>query len=182
MDIYGKLKNRIQKMCQTPGDSALILAKVKNVDGQTCTVTIDDLELADVRLRAVVNDEESGILVTPTVGSFVMITDLSNGDKRDWAVVMYSEIDKVEFNGGKKDGLININDLTDKLNNLVDEVNDLKDKFNAHTHSCTLSVSTSGGPTAQTGSATGTSDAPCSTASAATKFDKSDYEDDKITH
>lgn len=171
MDIYGKLKNRIQKMCQTPGDSALILAKVKNVDGQTCTVTIDDLELADVRLRAVVNDEESGTLVTPTVGSFVMITDLSNGDKRDWAVVMYSEIDKVEFNGGKKDGLININDLTDKLNNLVDEVNDLKDKFNGHVHQGTgyAGAAISIQPTT-------------STASAATKFDKSDYEDDKITH
>ena len=158
-------------MCQTPGDSALILAKVKNVDGQTCTVTIDDLELADVRLRAVVNDEESGILVTPADGSFVMITDLSNGDKRDWAVVMYSEIDKVEFNGGKKDGLININDLTDKLNNLVDEVNDLKDKFNGHVHQGTgyAGAALSIQPTT-------------STASAATKFDKSDYEDDKITH
>lgn len=43
-------------MCQSPDTSALILAKVKNVDGQTCTVTIGELELADVRLRAVVND------------------------------------------------------------------------------------------------------------------------------
>ena len=159
-------------MCQTPSDSALILAKVKKVDGQTCTVTIDDLELSDVRLRAVVNDEESGILVTPTVGSFVMITDLSNGDKRDWAVVMYSEIDKVEFNGGKKDGLININDLTNKLNNLVDEVNSLKAKFNTHTHTVTTTA-----PAGEWITKTTTS-----TASDATKFNKSDYEDDKITH
>lgn len=172
MDIYTLLKQRIQNLCQSPADSALILAKVKNVDGQTCTVIIGELELSDVRLRAVVNDEESGILVTPTVGSFVMITDLSNGDKRDWAVVMYSEIDKVEFNGGKKDGLININDLTDKLNNLVDEVNDLKGKFNAHTHTVTTSA-----PAGEW-----TSKPTTSTASDATKFNKSDYEDDKITH
>ena len=171
MDTYGKIKHILQKMCQTPGDSALILAKVKKVDGQTCTVTIDELELADVRLRAVVNDEDSGILVTPTVGSFVMITDLSNGDKRDWAVVMYSEVDKVEFNGGKKDGLININDLTDKLNKLVDEVNALKDKFNGHVHTGT---GYNGAPL--------TINATTDQASAATKFDKSDYEDDKITH
>lgn len=172
MDIYGKLKNRIQNLCQTPSDSALILAKVKNVDGKTCTVTIDELELSDVRLRAVVNDEESGIVITPTVGSFVMITDLSNGDKRDWAVVMYSEIDKVEFNGGKKDGLININDLTNKLNNLVDEVNSLKAKFNTHTHTVTTTA-----PAGEWITKTTTS-----TASDATKFNKSDYEDDKITH
>lgn len=183
MDTYGKIKQRLQELCQSGGTpSAFVLAKVKKVDGQTCSVLIGDLELADVRLRAVVNQEESGILITPKEGSFVMITDLSNGRMSDWAVAMYSEVDKVEFNSGKNDGLININDLTDKLNKLVDEVNNLKDKFNGHTHSCDLSVSTTGGPTAQSGYAQGNSSTPSDTASAATKFDKSDYEDDKITH
>ena len=174
MDIYGKLKNRIQKMCQTPSDSALILAKVKNVDGQTCTVTIDDLELADVRLRAVVNDEESGIVITPTVGSFVMITDLSNGDKRDWAVVMYSEIDKIEINGGKNGGLIKIEDLVSRLNAIEDDINNLKTALSSWV------------PTAQDGGAalkkTLTIPGTGWATKQLTKTKTSDLEDDKITH
>lgn len=154
--------------------SALVLARIKEVNGATCSVLIDDLALSDVRLRAVINNQETGMVITPAVGSYVMITDLSNGNKRDWAVLMYSEIDKVEFNSGKNEGLIKIKDLTDKLNQLVDEVNALKDMFNSHTHS----VSTTGTPTAQEGTA-----APVvSKANAATKFNRSDYEDDHITH
>lgn len=96
--------------------SALVLGRVKEVNGATCSVLIDDLALSDVRLRAVINNQETGMVITPAVGSYVMITDLSNGNKRDWAVLMYSEIDKVEFNSGKNEGLIKIKDLTDKLN------------------------------------------------------------------
>lgn len=177
MDTYGKIKQRLQELCQSGGTpSAFVLAKVKKVDGKTCSVLIGDLELADVRLRAVVNQEESGILITPKEGSFVMITDLSNGRMSDWAVAMYSEVDKVEFNSGKNDGLININDLTDKLNKLVDEVNNLKDKFNGHTHIVSGTVDI---PAA---TCSGNAAAIMDQASAATKFDKSDYEDDKITH
>lgn len=170
MDIYTLLKNRIQNLCQTPADSALILAKVKKVDGQTCVVTIGELELSDVRLRAVVNDEESGILVTPTIGSFVMITDLSNGDKRDWAVVMYSEIDKVEFNRGKNGGLINIEDLVSHINTIEDDINNLKTAMSGWT------------PTPQDGGAALKTAVTTWATQQITKTKKSDIEDDKITH
>lgn len=173
MDIFGKIHKQIAEMGANES-SALVLARVKEVNGATCSVLIDDLALSDVRLRAVINNQETGMVITPAVGSYVMITDLSNGNKRDWAVLMYSEIDKVEFNSGNNEGLIKIKDLTDKLNQLVDEVNALKDMFNNHTHS----VSTTGTPTAQEGTA-----APVvSKANAATKFNRSDYEDDHITH
>ena len=157
-------------MCQSTDASALVLAKVKNVDGQTCTVTIDELELADVRLRAVVNDEDSGILVTPKVGSFVMITDLSNGDKRDWAVVMYSEVDKVEFNGGQNGGLINIKDLVSHINTIEEDLNNLKTAMSGWT------------PVAQDGGAALKGAISAWTGQSITKTKKSDIEDDKITH
>lgn len=161
-------------MCQTPSDSALILAKVKNVDGKTCTVTIDELELADVRLRAVVNDEESGIVITPTVGSFVMITDLSNGDKRDWAVVMYSEIDKIEINGGKNGGLIKIEDLVSRLNAIEDDINNLKTALSSW-----VPIAQDGGAALKTTlTIPGTGWATKQLA----KTKTSDLEDDKITH
>ena len=157
-------------MCQSKL-SALILAEVKQVDGTTCTVTIDGLELREVRLRAVVNDEESGIVVTPKVGSMVMISDLSNGNMNDWAVMMYSEIETIAINGGKNKGLINIEDLTDKLNALVDWCEN-------HTHSGVITA-VSGGSGAPAVGTNGNTGKPIT---APNTFNQSDYEDDKITH
>lgn len=157
-------------MCQSKL-SALILAEVKQVDGTTCTVIIDELELREVRLRAVVNDEESGIVVTPKVGSMVMISDLSNGNMNDWAVMMYSEIETIAINGGKNKGLINIEDLTDKLNALVDWCEN-------HTHSGVITA-VSGGSGAPAVGTNGNTGKPIT---APNTFNQSDYEDDKITH
>ena len=157
-------------MCQSKL-SALILAEVKQVDGTTCTVIIDELELREVRLRAVVNDEESGIVVTPKVGSMVMISDLSNGNMNDWAVMMYSEIETIAINGGKNKGLINIEDLTDKLNALVDWCEN-------HTHSGVITA-VSGGSGAPAVGTPGNTGKPIT---APNTFNQSDYEDDKITH
>lgn len=170
MDIYSKLKDKLQNVCQVREPSALILAKVSRVDGQTCDVIIDDLELSDVRLRAVVNDEQSGILVTPTVGSFVMITDLSNGDKRDWAVVMYSQIDKIEINSGKNGGLINIKDLITQLNTIQDDINNLKNAITAWT------------PAPQDGGAALKTATSQWAAQQINKTKQADIEDTKITH
>lgn len=169
-NVYSDIKKKLQELCQKQ-TSALILAEVKKVDGTTCTVAIDDLELSDVRLRAVVNEEESGIVVSPKVGSMVMITDLSHGNMRDWAVIMYSEIDNITINGGKNNGMINIQDLTDKLNALVDWCKN-------HTHDGVITA-VSGGSGAPATGTPGNTGKPITTPN---EFDKSDYEDDKITH
>ena len=83
--------------------------------------------MVDVRLRSVVNNDASYILLTPKNDSFVMVTDLSNGRKNDWAVVMYSELEKIEIKIGQmeislsgekisvKKGSINLFDLLDGL-------------------------------------------------------------------
>lgn len=169
-NVYSDIKKKLQELCQKQ-TSALILAEVKKVDGTTCTVAIDDLELSDVRLRAVVNEEESGIVVSPKVGSMVMITDLSHGNMRDWAVIMYSEIDNITINGGKNNGMINIQDLTDKLNALVDWCKN-------HTHDGVITAVSGGSGLPATGTP-GNTGKPITTPN---EFDKSDYEDDKITH
>lgn len=169
-NVYSEIKDKLQKLCQS-NVSALILAKVKQVDNTTCTVVIDDLELSDVRLRAVVNKEESGVVVTPKVGSMVMITDLSHGKMRDWAVIMYSEIDNISINGGKNNGIINIQELTDKLNDLVDWCKN-------HTHDGVITA-VSGGSGAPATGTPGNTGKPLTTPN---EFDKSDYEDEKITH
>lgn len=75
----------------------------------------------------------------------------------------------VVLNGGDNGGLVNIEQLTAKLNNLVKELEQVKLQINTHTHNCTAPGTPSGPPTnpiTQT----------------ITQFDSSDYEDDKALH
>lgn len=163
MDNLSSIKESIRKIVGGKVFPAFT-AKVDGVDGETCSVSIDGVTLTDVRLRAVVNSEDSKILVTPKVGSYVLLTDLSGGKFTDLAVINYSEVDKIEItatdkiviNGGDNKGLVKIDKLTEKLNDLVE-------KFNAHTHTVPNGTSS-----------------PTSTPASA--FNKSDYEDTKITH
>lgn len=144
MGVYEEIK---QKLCQLTGadiDRGLFTAEVTKVSGDTCSVRYGDLVFEDVRLRVIAEDSNnSRMLLTPKVGSCVLVADLSDGDKRDFAVVMLSEVEKVEltadvmFNGGSNGGLVKIQELTDKLNGLID-------KFNNHTHSGVI-IAVSGG-------------------------------------
>ena len=80
MDIYSDIKNKLQKICQPQGLRLYFAEIVSIQDDTTCTVKLeDDLQLSDVRLRSVVNSEESGIVITPAVGSVVLVADLSGG-------------------------------------------------------------------------------------------------------
>lgn len=162
MDPLSEIKESIKKMTSKGGAGIVFTAKVKSVDGETCTVELEGLTLTDVRLRAVVNGENSKILVTPKTDSYVLVVDLA-GDLSQLAVVGYSEVEKIEvdtdkiiFNGGNNKGLIKIDKLTQKLNDLVTAIA-------THTHPAP-------------GGATGvpTSRIP--------NFIQSDYEDTKITH
>lgn len=119
-----------------------LLAQVKGVDGETCTVSIDGLELSDVRLRAVVNGNESRLLITPTVDSFVLVTDLSCGNMTSLAVTGFSEIDNIKLdlgnteeaitiNGGDNAALVKVIELTEKLNAIEKDINALKQVFSS---------------------------------------------------
>lgn len=183
-DIYSEIKSKIRAMQGKNGPVAFI-AKVESTDGDACTCSIGELKLTDVRLRAVVNGEESQLLVTPKKGSYVTLLDLSGGDMRQMEAIAFSEIEKIEIktsgdiaidcdgtitlNGGDNNGLVKIKELTQKLNELVQ-------KFNTHTHSIpALNVSLAPSPS----TATGTTAVPNGTAST---FDQNYYENTKIRH
>lgn len=163
MDPLSEIREKIKRIANGNGSFTCFTAKVTSVDGETCDVELEGMKLTDVRLRAVMNGEDSKILVTPKIGSHVLVVDLS-GNLSQLAVVGYSEVEKIEidatdkiiFNGGNNKGLIQIEKLTQKLNELVIAIN-------AHTHPVS-------------GNATGTMVDTLST------FRSSDYEDTNITH
>lgn len=141
---------------------------------RTCNVTtsggVVDFDINDVSLMASIDD---GLLVIPTVGSDVIVCYNSKNVKY---ICQFSEINKVliiigdttvevkdgsiKFNDGSFDGLVKISDLTKKLNDMVTKINVELTKI-------------------QTGIATG---GGSYTPTNLSNFNKSDYENTKITH
>ena len=171
MDNYRRLRDNLKAIA---GSEQITIYQgiVTAVKGDTCSCKIDNIEIEDIRLRASLAETEKRILITPKVGSAVIVGSLS-GDLSSLVVLQVDEIERIEINGGKLGGLINIETLTEKINSLVDA-------FNSHTHSLptgTVNVQGSSGPAANA--------APISVPAVAKKadrFDSRDYEDDKIRH
>jgi hypothetical protein len=78
------------------GGFATYAARVVSVSAAVCTVkrVLDDKEINDVRLNAVIKDSE-GLVIAPTVDSYVLITSI-DGDK--WFVSQFSGIEKITLN------------------------------------------------------------------------------------
>lgn len=136
---------------------------VEKVDGITCTCRFGNVSVSGIRLRASVTADENQMLVTPATGSAVIVGSLS-GDLNQLVVLQADRVESVVINGGKLGGLVNIKDLTDKINALVD-------LFNTHTHL----VNTTGTAASQTGTAQATQQT-------AQRFSAKEYEDEKIKH
>ncbi|MEG1998452.1 MAG: hypothetical protein RRY55_01310 [Bacteroidales bacterium] len=178
MDAYSSIKKSIRDMTSVSNASTLFTAKVKSVNGETCTIEVDGCTLTDVRMRAVINGNSSKILITPSTDSYVLVADLSD-NLSQLAVVSYSEVQKIEIdssdgiiiNGGDLGGMIKIQELTKKLNDLVDWCK-------RHVHSGVITA-VSGGSGAPAVGTLGSSAAPTP---APSSFNKEDYEDTKLKH
>lgn len=165
-DVYTEIKRRIRGMYgqHTP---LLLTCKVESVDSETCTVSVGDLKLTDVRLRSVVNGEESKLLITPKTGSFVTVIDLS-GELRELEVIGYSEIEAIDIetggdinikckgdtnldcdgtvtlNGGDNKGLVKLQELNDNLNSIKNYISALKSAINTGLNGVGASTAASG--------------------------------------
>lgn len=142
MDIYSRIAQAIKAMGGTTGGTVTFMAKVTGVDGDLLTISVENLELTGVRLRAVVDSGVNKTVITPKVGSQVLVADLSGGDYRDLVVLSCSEPEKVDLsigqttitvdedgiviNGGQLDGMVKIRRLEsnlDKIKNYLEALN-----------------------------------------------------------
>lgn len=160
MDIYRELAERLR---QTTGSRPVALTQgiITQVDGLLCRVRIGTLEVPGVRLRASETEQGGQLLVTPKVGTAVIVGSLT-GDLSQLVVLHADCAESIVMGGGALGGLVNIAELTARLNSLVDA-------FNRHTHQVT--VSHPGG--------TFTTMQP---AQGAERFNRGDYEDSRVTH
>ena len=154
MDQYKELRERLRGVAPRQ-EMSVLQGIVKSVSGCTCEVEIGSLLVPDVRLRASETDDNGEMLIVPKVDTAVIVGSLS-GDYTSLVVLSVDHVESITVNGGKLGGLVNIEDLTKKINELVKAVNN-------HTHQGTH------GPTSP----------PLTKAQ---EFKKTDYEDITIKH
>lgn len=77
------------------------LMEVVAVEGDRCRARLGELEIPGIRLATIGGGSEKGLLVTPAVGSIILVADLSCGALRELNAVGYSEIASLRFHQGK---------------------------------------------------------------------------------
>ena len=160
----------MQNLRQAVGPAPITVYQgiVESVEGITCTVRFGKMAVSGVRLRASEASEDAQMLIVPRKDSAVIVGSLT-GDLTELAVLSVDTIERIEINGGQLGGLINIQDLTDKINELVDA-------FNRHTHTIAQGAIICGEyPSIKPVTV------PAIT-SKASRLNKADYEDDTVKH
>lgn len=97
MPTAEQIRKRLEQMAKNDGPAVSNIAKVKTVDEQkgTCVLIDEDgQEILDVRLRPVLTDKKSFVLV-PKVGSYVLAVRIEDND--DWMVLAADEIEKIGY-------------------------------------------------------------------------------------
>jgi hypothetical protein len=148
-DIKAMIDDMVKQAVDSLMVPPLFIGSVKEVKDDTCTVAIagkNEQEFTGVRLRAIVNNgKEDTLLITPKKDSMVLIADLSRGERRDLAVIQYTEVESIDvkigetrvfidkegvvFNEGELKGMVKVDELVDKLNVL-------EDRLPSHKHTC----------------------------------------------
>ncbi len=104
----------------------LWVGQVLSVDGDTCSVNIEDITIEGVRLRSVTDGSEEGLMIVPKVNSYVVVADIGKENLANMVVVAFGDIDGVSIKGGKNGGLVNIETLKRWMANVERDLNTLK--------------------------------------------------------
>ncbi|PXY44529.1 hypothetical protein [Flavobacterium hydrophilum] len=92
-----QIRLAFQQMAKNDGPAVSNIAKVKSVDENKALCVLideDDQEILDVRLRPVLSEKKSFILV-PKVGSYVLAVRVEDDD--DWMIIAADEVTKVGY-------------------------------------------------------------------------------------
>lgn len=113
-------------MAAQDGPMQTLLATVESVDleNYTCVLNDDDIIIHDVRLRPVINENES-ITLVPKVGSWVMAIRIE--DDAEWMVIAVDEIDSYRIVAGDmlfemKNGKFMVQSGAENLGKCIDDL------------------------------------------------------------
>ena len=112
MDKYRRIAE-LMKGFQQSGQ-VFFPATVESVEGTTCTVKVDSLSISDVRLKATTTKTENQVLLTPMIGSDVLVGSFSS-DFSNLFVLAADVIDLIEITCNGQNLMQNISDLISAL-------------------------------------------------------------------
>ena len=139
-----QLKNALGKFWSKLQSVQTIVGVVMAVDETKATCDVKpangSAEYYDVRLRAVADSGNAGIIPIPVIGSYVLIGVIGKGDN-DAVVLLIEMIKKytiictdINLNGDLNGGLVMVNPLLSSINRLEAQVNELTALYNSHVH------------------------------------------------
>jgi len=118
-----ELRDSLRKLTTPNGNAYSKVCTVDSVDLVNltcyCIPINDDADITEVRLMANI---DNGFLLIPEVNSIVVVSFLSDSSAY---VSLVSKVSEIQLNGTNYDGLVKVQELTDKLNNLENKLNDL---------------------------------------------------------
>lgn len=123
------------------GGSPFLQAMVKSVEGETCTITlISGLEVDGVRLKAALG-EEGHLLLTPKVGTIVLVAALTS-DLKQLTVLKSAEVESIEYAMNGLEVLIDSTDKKVQIKNGSASLFDLLNDLSAAVKNLTVTTST----------------------------------------
>lgn len=148
------IRDAIRQMVMDIATKKIIrIGKATNIDKDKCVCDVDlgnGATLHVVKLKAIEDDKENGLVIIPKEGTMVCAAMLE-GIEANWVIVQYSAIDswqittdsgsritiaddgKVLLNGDDHKGIVKVKELTEKLNAIEDDINNLKNVFSGWT-------------------------------------------------
>lgn len=124
----------------------LILANVVEVDSQerTCTIIDDDTEYYGVRLQPI-TEGQSGVVLTPKAGAFVLVSRIEGGDLYVIAASEYDclsakiadttlilDKDGIVANNGDNDGMVKIDKMIEWMKQVYNDLKKIQSELFSH--------------------------------------------------
>ena len=124
----------------------LILANVVEVDSQerTCTIIDDDTEYYGVRLQPI-TEGQSGVVLTPKAGAFVLVSRIEGGDLYVTAASEYDSLsakiadttlilDKagIVANNGDNSGMVKIDKMIEWMKQVYNDLKKIQSGLSSH--------------------------------------------------
>jgi hypothetical protein len=135
-----EIKELIQTLMKDQIKTQVLVGKIINVDESKmiCDIDLQNApDMLDVRLRAVIDKVEKGILIIPKKGSYVLVGLIDN-KKESAFICKYSEVEKVKIlcddiklGGDGFGGLVKSEKVASEINDLKSDMNTLKNLFTA---------------------------------------------------
>jgi len=109
----------------------VVLGEVTAIDTtkQTATIMLDTEGNVtyDVRLKAVINSNDKGLITYPVTGTNVLAGKIYNND--DYVLLACDEVEKYLIDTGDDGGLVNVTNLADRLSNIENDLKALHNIF-----------------------------------------------------